>query len=75
LSGIQQYSVGKPVQLTANNSLPIFNGVLRPNVIVATPMTLENADPLANPWFNKAASINKGSNLVETEIYLWTHGE
>ena len=25
LSGIQQYQVGKPVQLTANNSLPIFN--------------------------------------------------
>jgi hypothetical protein len=55
LSGIQQYSVGKPVQLTANNSLPIFNGVLRPNVIAATPMTLDHPDPLANPWFNKAA--------------------
>jgi len=42
LSGIQQYQVGKPVQLTANNGLPIFNGVLRPNVIAGTPMTLDH---------------------------------
>jgi hypothetical protein len=55
LSGIQQYSVGKPVALTANNTLPIFNGVLRPNVVPDAPMTLDHPDPLANPWFNKAA--------------------
>jgi hypothetical protein len=55
LSGIQQYSVGKPVQLTVNNTLPIFNGVLRPNLVSGTPMTLDHPDPLASPWFNKAA--------------------
>jgi hypothetical protein len=55
LSGIQQYQTGKPVQLTANNSLPIFNGTLRPNVISGTAMTLDHPDPLANPWFNKNA--------------------
>jgi hypothetical protein len=55
LSGIQQYSVGKPVQLTANNGLPLFNGVLRPNVIPGVTMTVDHPDPLANPWFNKAA--------------------
>ena len=32
LSGIQQYQVGKPLQLTANNGLPIFNSTLRPDV-------------------------------------------
>jgi len=55
LSGIQQYSVGKPVQLTANNGLPLFNGVLRPNLITGVPLTADHPDPLANPWFNKAA--------------------
>ena len=55
LSGIQQYSVGKPVQLTVNNGLPIFNGVLRPNLVTGTPLTVDHPDPLANVWFNKAA--------------------
>jgi Carboxypeptidase regulatory-like domain/TonB dependent receptor-like, beta-barrel len=55
LSGIQQYQTGKPVQLTANNTLPIFNGTLRPNVNSGVPMTLDHPDPLANAWFNKAA--------------------
>ena len=27
---------GKPVQLTANNGLPIFNGTLRPNVVAGS---------------------------------------
>jgi hypothetical protein len=55
LSGIQQYSVGKPVQLTVNNTLPIFNGTLRPNVNPGVDMMIDHPDPLANPWFNKAA--------------------
>jgi hypothetical protein len=55
LSGIQQYLTGKPVQLTANNSLPIFNGALRPTVISGIPMTVDHPDPLGSPWFNKAA--------------------
>ena len=55
MNGIQQYQVGKPVQLTANNGLPLFNGALRPNVVAGTPMTVDHPDPLANPWFNKNA--------------------
>jgi len=55
LSAIQQYQVGKPLQLTANNSLPIFNSTLRPDVIAGVPMTVDHPDPLANPWVNKAA--------------------
>ncbi len=55
LSAIQQYSVGKPVQLTANNGLPIFNGALRPNVVPGASMTLDHPDPLANPWYDKNA--------------------
>ena len=55
LSAIQQYSVGKPVQLTANNGLPIFNAALRPNVVSGASMTLDHPDPLANPWYDKNA--------------------
>jgi hypothetical protein len=72
LSGIQQYSVGKPVQLTANNGLPIFNGVLRPNVIAGTPMTLDHPDPLASPWFNKAAFAAPGSYQFGTAARSYT---
>ena len=55
LSGIQTYYVGKPLQLTANNGLPLFNSTLRPDVVAGNPMTLDHPDPLANPWVNKAA--------------------
>ena len=33
LTGIHQYSTGVPVVLSANNTLPLFNGTLRPDVI------------------------------------------
>ena len=55
LSAIQLYQAGKPVQLTATNSLPIFNSALRPNVISGASMTLAHPDPLANPWLDKNA--------------------
>ncbi len=55
LNAIHAYLQGKPVQLTANNGLPIFNSTLRPNVVSGVPMTLDHPDPLANPWLNKAA--------------------
>jgi hypothetical protein len=55
LTGIQQYQQGMPVQLTVNNTLPIFNQVLRPNINPGVPLTLDHANPLGNPWFNKAA--------------------
>ena len=55
LTGIQQYQSGMPVQLTASNTLPIFNGTLRPNLIPDVPMTLSPANPLTQPWFNKAS--------------------
>jgi hypothetical protein len=55
LAGIHLYQSGRPVSLTANNTLPLFNGVLRPDVIagVARPRSVNN--PLADLWFNTAA--------------------
>jgi hypothetical protein len=55
LSGIQQYQSGMPAQLTASNTLPIFNGTLRPSVNPGVPMTLHPVNPLTDPWYNKAA--------------------
>jgi hypothetical protein len=72
LSGIQSYMAGKPVQLTATNTLPIFNGTLRPNVIAGTPMTLDHPDPIANPWFNKAAFSAPASNTFGSAARSYT---
>jgi Carboxypeptidase regulatory-like domain len=55
LSGVQQYQSGKPVTLTANNTLPIFNGALRPDVVAGVPHQLDHPDPLNDPWFNRNA--------------------
>jgi hypothetical protein len=72
LSRIQQYSVGKPVQLIVTNTLPIFNGVLRPNLVGGVPMTLDHPDPLANPWFNKAAFAIPASYQFGTAARSYT---
>lgn len=72
LSGIQQYQVGKPVQLTATNSLPIFNGVLRPNVVSGVPLTLDHPNPLGDPWFNRAAFPAPASNQFGTAARSYT---
>jgi len=63
LNCVHQYQSGKPLQLTANNSLPIFNGLLRPNVVSGTTMTADHPDPLGNSWINKAAFAIPGSFL------------
>jgi hypothetical protein len=54
-TGIQQYQSGRPVALTANNTLPLFNATLRPNVVAGVPMMLNTNNPLTDPWINPAA--------------------
>jgi hypothetical protein len=54
-NGVQQYQTGKPVTLTANNTLPIFNGVLRPDVNLDVPHVLDHPNPLGDPWLNRNA--------------------
>jgi hypothetical protein len=50
-TGIQQYSVGTPIVLSATNTLPIFNSAQRPNVVVGVPLMndLSNFDPNNSP--------------------------
>lgn len=57
ITGIAQYQVGRPIPLTANNTLPLFNSALRPNVVTDVPMqnSFDHFDPAANSWINAAA--------------------
>jgi len=57
ISGIHQYSSGKPIVLTANNSLPIFNGALRPNVVAGVDRmaSFSHFDPATDRYINPAA--------------------
>ena len=72
LSGIQQYSVGKPVAITANNTLPIFNGVLRPNLNAGVALTQDHANPLGDTWFNKAAFSAPAANTIGSSARSYT---
>ena len=57
LTGIHQYSSGTPIQLSANNTLPLFTGILRPDVVNDVPRRsgTETFDPAIDRWINPAA--------------------
>lgn len=56
ITGIHQYSVGTPITLTANNTLPLFNATLRPNVLSENRrVEVDNFDPNRDLWINRAA--------------------
>jgi len=57
LTGIHQYSSGIPIALSANNGLPLFTGILRPDVVTDTPrrVEVEKFDPNVDRWINPAA--------------------
>src|SRR5690606_25034233 len=54
-TGIHQYQSGRPVVLTANNTLPLFNSALRPDAIPGVDKALDVSNPLADRWINPAA--------------------
>jgi hypothetical protein len=57
LTGIHQYATGVPIQLTVNNTLPLFNGVLRPDVVpgVSRRVEVDEFDPNRDRWINPDA--------------------
>ena len=57
LTGIHQYSTGVPIVLSANNTLPLFTGILRPDVISGAERRsgTDNFDPAVDRWINPAA--------------------
>ncbi len=55
-TGIHQYSVGTPITLTANNTLPLFTSALRPNALSDNRrVEVDNFDPARDLWINRAA--------------------
>ncbi|MCW5979919.1 MAG: TonB-dependent receptor [Bryobacteraceae bacterium] len=56
-TGIHQYSSGVPIVLTANNTLPLFTPVLRPNANpnVNRRVGVDDFDPATDLWINRAA--------------------
>lgn len=54
-SGIHQYQTGRPIALTANNTLPLFNNTLRPNVASGAEKKASFTDPAVDFWINRAA--------------------
>ena len=57
LTNIDQYWAGTPIVLTANNTLPLFNSTLRPNVVSGVPleMSYSHFDPAVDRYINPAA--------------------
>ena len=56
LTGIHQYSSGVPLVLTANNALPLFNAVLRPDVVSGVTRQFSgDFDPARDRWINPDA--------------------
>ncbi len=62
-TGIQQYEAGTPIVLTANNTLPIFNETLRPNIVAGVPLTnsTSNFDPNKGRYINTGGVYRSGS--------------
>lgn len=61
-TGIHQYSVGTPITLTANNTLPLFNSALRPNAISSDRRaSVEDFDPNRDFWINRSAFAAPGA--------------
>jgi hypothetical protein len=55
-SGIHQYSTGTPITLSANNTLPLFTSVLRPDALAADRRAaVEDFDPARDFWINRSA--------------------
>jgi hypothetical protein len=61
VSGIQTYGSGLPLSLSVVNTLPIFNGLLRPSVVAGAQQrgTIGSGrfDPGRDRWINPAAFI------------------
>lgn len=61
-TGIHQYSTGTPIVLQANNTLPLFNQLLRPDVLADNrQFTGGNFDPATDFWINRSAFAAPGA--------------
>ena len=74
LTGMHQYSVGVPIVLTANNTLPLFNQLLRPDVVsgAGRQPAISNFDPNRDLWINRDAFRVPASSNFGTSARSYT---
>jgi len=77
LSGIHRYTSGLPQSLAVTNTLPIFNGTLRPNSVAGVaqraPEGAGGFDPNRDRWINPAAfSLPASFTFGNTSRYIGT---
>lgn len=72
ITGIHQYQSGKPIVLSANNTLPLFNGLLRPDAITGVSKTLAFNDPATDRVINPAAFAAPGPLRFGTAARSYT---
>ena len=74
VSGIGSYSTGYPLAISTTNTLPIFNGGLRPNLTgqpIRAPQGSGGFDPNRDQYLNRAAFANPGPlQFGNAPIYL-----
>jgi hypothetical protein len=78
ISGIQHYQSGYPLGIVMTNNLPIFNSVLRPDIVPGASRSLhisnERCNPSADCIFNKNAFVTPqaytfgNSNLTYSDL-------
>jgi hypothetical protein len=75
ITGIHQYSAGTPLALTVNNSLPLFNAVLRPDAVSGQPLRSEISefDPGRDVWINPGAFAVPAANRFGTAARSYTN--
>ncbi len=72
LTGIAQYQAGRPIALTANNTLPLFNNTLRPDVVIGQTKEAAFADPATDYWINRAAFASPAPLRFGTSARAYT---
>ena len=74
VTGIHQYSTGTPLVLSVNNGLPLFNAVLRPDVVAGAQRknNVENFDPARDFWINPAVFQVPGAFRFGTAARSYT---
>ncbi len=73
-TAIHQHQASRPITLTANNTLPLFNGVLRPDVLqgVARQNSVDRFDPARDRRINPAAFANPAPLRFGTSARAFT---
>lgn len=68
LTGIEQYQTGRPVTITQNDTLPLFNSLQRPNVVAGVKRAADHShfDPATRLWINPAAFSVAGPLAIGT---------